>query len=332
MIKLVAAVLMAIDHIGLVFFPNSIYWRLIGRLSMPLFAYSIARGYRHSRENKTLNRYLFNMFVFAVISQIPYYLVAGEGTNIGFTWAFSLLLLMNLDRAEKSRPRAILACLAVLAAALVIFTGCADLNGAARDSTEETIKRKLYERYGQTFSVKKIEQVSSQTTFSKYMYYATVYLNDSTKVFHATMSKDGKSFTDDYPRILFEEKMNDEIESILILCEFIEAYSYKIIFQESAFVWQKEEDYEDYLKDSGTYVSVKVSIDASDMEEAVQRGYELALSMKEEAFQFCMEISFAEEKIVIESRKEKTMPLYEELLRKYVQNCYESGRIKRESG
>lgn len=120
MIKLVAAVLMVIDHIGLVFFPNVIYWRLIGRLSMPLFAYGIARGYGHSRENKTLNRYLFNMSVFAVISQIPYYLVAGRGTNIGFTWAFSLLLLSILDRTEKSRPRAILACLVVLAAAFLL--------------------------------------------------------------------------------------------------------------------------------------------------------------------------------------------------------------------
>lgn len=120
MIKLVAAVLMAIDHIGLVFFPNVIYWRLIGRLSMPLFAYSIARGYGHSRENGTLNKYLLNMTAFAVISQIPYYLVAGKGTNIGFTWFFSLLLLIILDGAEISRFRAILACLVVLTAAFLL--------------------------------------------------------------------------------------------------------------------------------------------------------------------------------------------------------------------
>lgn len=201
---------------------------------------------------------------------------------------------------------------------MLFFTGCAALTGSAPVSAKEAIEKKLFERYGRQFSVKKTEQVSSRTAFSKYMYYATVYADDSTKVFHATMSKDGKSFTDDYPRILFTEKMNDEIEHVLTLCEFIEEYSYKIIFQESTFVWQTEEDYESYLKDSDTYVSVKVSIDASDMEEAVQRGYELALSMKEEAFQFRMEISFAAEKLVIESRKEKAMPSYEELLKKYI--------------
>ena len=45
MIKLFALITMVIDHIGLVFFPNVIIFRIIGRLSMPLFAYCVARGY-----------------------------------------------------------------------------------------------------------------------------------------------------------------------------------------------------------------------------------------------------------------------------------------------
>lgn len=116
MIKLIAAVLMVVDHTGYIFFPNVIYWRLIGRLSMPLFAYGIARGYEYSYRNGTEQKYLKNLILFAILSQVPYYLMAREGTNIGFTWVFSLLLLILLSRKDVSRPRAILECLAVFCA------------------------------------------------------------------------------------------------------------------------------------------------------------------------------------------------------------------------
>ena len=53
MIKLIAAVCMLVDHIGYIFFPEQLIWRLIGRISMPLFAYSIARGYEYSRQKNT---------------------------------------------------------------------------------------------------------------------------------------------------------------------------------------------------------------------------------------------------------------------------------------
>ena len=117
MIKLVAAALMVIDHIGYLFFPDVLIWRLVGRLSMPLFAYGIARGYGHSRENGTLWNYFGKIALFAAASQLPFYLMAGEGANIGFTWAFSLLLLIIAGRTDISRPRAVLECVGVLAAA-----------------------------------------------------------------------------------------------------------------------------------------------------------------------------------------------------------------------
>jgi len=120
MIKLIAAVLMVIDHAGYIFFPDVIYWRLVGRLSMPLFAYGIARGYRYSHDKGTERKYLRNLVLFAVLSQVPYYLMAGEGINIGFTWFFSLLWLIILSRTDISRPRAVLECLAVLCAAYLI--------------------------------------------------------------------------------------------------------------------------------------------------------------------------------------------------------------------
>jgi hypothetical protein len=111
---------MVIDHMGYIFFPDVIYWRLVGRLSMPFFAYGIARGYRYSHEKGTERKYLRNLVLFAVLSQMPYYLMAREGTNIGFTWTFSLLLLIILSRTDLNRPRAALKCLVLLCIAYLI--------------------------------------------------------------------------------------------------------------------------------------------------------------------------------------------------------------------
>ena len=50
MIKTYACVFMVIDYIGLIFFPEAIIFRIVGRLSMPLFAYCIAWSFSHCRK------------------------------------------------------------------------------------------------------------------------------------------------------------------------------------------------------------------------------------------------------------------------------------------
>lgn len=120
MIKLIAAVCMVVDHIGYIFFPEQLFWRLIGRISMPLFAYSIARGYEYSRQKNSMPRYIKRMVVFTAVSQVPYYLMAGDGWNIGLTWLFSLLLLFSIDCEDRSRFVKGIEIIAILAAASLV--------------------------------------------------------------------------------------------------------------------------------------------------------------------------------------------------------------------
>ncbi|MFC1790243.1 TraX family protein [Patescibacteria group bacterium] len=68
-IKIIALITMVIDHLGYFFFPKVELFRLIGRLSFPLFAWAIANGARYT---KNINLYLARIGVFATISQIPY--------------------------------------------------------------------------------------------------------------------------------------------------------------------------------------------------------------------------------------------------------------------
>ena len=48
-LKILAAIFMVIDHVGLMFFPSMIIFRCIGRLSMPIFAFMISEGARYTR-------------------------------------------------------------------------------------------------------------------------------------------------------------------------------------------------------------------------------------------------------------------------------------------
>lgn len=76
-LKLVALLVMTIDHLGLVFgqqgwnlLPvNSLILRLIGRSSFPLFAFCLAQGWKRTRNRKA---YFINLVLGALVSQIPF--------------------------------------------------------------------------------------------------------------------------------------------------------------------------------------------------------------------------------------------------------------------
>ena len=50
-LKIIAAIAMVIDHVGLLFFPFDMTFRIIGRISFPLFAFLLAEGckYTHNK-------------------------------------------------------------------------------------------------------------------------------------------------------------------------------------------------------------------------------------------------------------------------------------------
>ncbi len=74
-LKILAATAMVIDHVGLLFFPDSIFFRQIGRIAFPIFAFLLAEGCKYTR-NK-LKHFLL-LFGLTVICQVGYYLFAGD--------------------------------------------------------------------------------------------------------------------------------------------------------------------------------------------------------------------------------------------------------------
>ena len=99
---------MIVDHTAFVFFTQITILRIFGRLAFPLFAFFISEGFL-----KTSNRqkYLLRLFLFAVVSQIPYIFMiragGGVGTqlNIFFTLSAGLLGLILIDKYKNIYTR-----------------------------------------------------------------------------------------------------------------------------------------------------------------------------------------------------------------------------------
>ena len=72
----------------------------IGRIAAPIFLFSIANGYRHTRNFK---KYALRLLVFACLAEWPYYLLFGFHGNIMFTLLLGLLTLRLMDWGNKKR-------------------------------------------------------------------------------------------------------------------------------------------------------------------------------------------------------------------------------------
>ena len=105
-LKIIAVVTMLIDHIGALFFPAFIPsevmmpLRIIGRISMPIFAFLIAEGCRHTKDRK---KYFLTVFLLGLVCDIVYYVAMGElYLCILTTFSFSILLIYAYDATIKS--------------------------------------------------------------------------------------------------------------------------------------------------------------------------------------------------------------------------------------
>lgn len=89
-LKFLAAAFMLVDHIGCIFFPQELLWRIVGRLSMPIFAFALSEGC-HYTKNKT--KHFFLLFALAVFCQIVYYFFDNGNLYMSILITFSLSVL-----------------------------------------------------------------------------------------------------------------------------------------------------------------------------------------------------------------------------------------------
>lgn len=132
-LKWVALFTMLIDHIGLFFFPEIIWLRIIGRIAFPILAFTLTHGFLRTHNR---NLYLFRLLLFTVIAEIPYdiamynQLFYWESQSIMLELFLCFLAIYFLDLAIK---RNVLFIVGTVAAVLCteIFSASYGLYGVA---------------------------------------------------------------------------------------------------------------------------------------------------------------------------------------------------------
>lgn len=102
-LRFIACIAMLLDHIGYSW--GIIEIRMIGRIAFPIFVYLIYNGYKHT-SSKT--KYALRLFLFAVLSQVPFSLfchrgIWGTNGNVFFTLLAALLCLWSVDVMRSRR-------------------------------------------------------------------------------------------------------------------------------------------------------------------------------------------------------------------------------------
>lgn len=106
-LKIIAVVSMVIDHCAyfLMEHVTLIYqvMRCFGRIAFPVFAFLIAEGFANTRSR---TRYFLTILGFAVISEVPWFLLNGaDGThNVMFTLLLGVAALAVFDRLCENGP------------------------------------------------------------------------------------------------------------------------------------------------------------------------------------------------------------------------------------
>ncbi len=98
-LKLIAAVLMTVDHAGALLFPEVILLRAIGRPGYPLFAFTVAEGCRYTRSRL---RHFVSVFTVAAVCQVAFTVATGSyHLNALITLSIGILLCYALDTAKS---------------------------------------------------------------------------------------------------------------------------------------------------------------------------------------------------------------------------------------
>ena len=100
-LKYLALITMTIDHIGLFLLNNYTPFRIIGRLSFPIFGYLIAEGCRYTHNRRA---YFLRVSILAIICQIVMYFATHSlYMSILISFSLSLLLIMSIDYTLETK-------------------------------------------------------------------------------------------------------------------------------------------------------------------------------------------------------------------------------------
>ena len=100
-LKILAAIFMTLDHMGLMLFPRILLFRILGRLAMPIYAYMIAEGCKYTRNRK---KYFGMVFGLGAVCQIVYWFVDHDlYFSILITFSLAILIISAMQNWKEKQ-------------------------------------------------------------------------------------------------------------------------------------------------------------------------------------------------------------------------------------
>ena len=99
-LKIIAVVTMLVDHIGMVFFSGEVAWRIVGRISFPIYCFLLVEGFYHT---SNIKKYIRRLLIFAAVSEIPFdMIISGKVVdfahqNVMFTLLIGLITIYGIQ-------------------------------------------------------------------------------------------------------------------------------------------------------------------------------------------------------------------------------------------
>lgn len=162
----------------------------------------------------------------------------------------------------------------------------------------EIIVQKLKERYGKEYEVLSIEEVEGMTAVDDSFYLAEVNEKNNQTEFRVYWYYKNEIFQDTYAKVLFEKEFKRIENAVLEKNTDFQILKCKFFYQESDKVW-KENELEQYLSESGTYIDIECEIGNRELEEVSESLFQLVQILNNVGVKYFLRCSWREQKIFL---------------------------------
>ncbi len=133
-LHILAMIFMLCDHLWGTIISGNEWLTCIGRIAYPIFAFLLVEGYFHT---KNLKKYILRLFIFALISEIPFNLMKGSSItyilaqNVLWTFLIGIFMMYLNDKVKNKKwfVRGIVAFATILLGFVLGFITFADYYG-----------------------------------------------------------------------------------------------------------------------------------------------------------------------------------------------------------
>lgn len=167
---------------------------------------------------------------------------------------------------------------AVLMGSLVV-AGCGKKQKISDSKASEVMKEMLYEKYGEEFEVSESWRLTNTDMGmpgigGEWSYCADVYTKDG-QTFQVAIDNDGNNFEDDYCKIILEKPLQEYVYGLVEELDGVELVKYNPVFFRDSYHWRENDDVEEFLKQTRTYICLDVEIEAESVDETALKCYEV---------------------------------------------------------